>query len=57
MDKIAEAIDSLSNIIAALSLPVPDKIHVEGLRGTLPEIRDKIKAGYLEAGGEDYWAD
>ena len=57
MDKIAEAVDTLDNLISALSLPIADRVHVESLKAALPEVRDKIKAGYLEAGGEDYWAD
>jgi len=56
MDEIAGAVDTLDNLIAALSLPMPDAIHVQALRAKLPEVRDAVKRGYLSAGGEDVWA-
>jgi len=55
MDKIAEVIDRLDNLIAAMSLNMPAETHLAALRGLLPEIRDELKAAYLAAGGEDVW--
>lgn len=55
MDEIAEAIDTLENLLSALSLPIPDKLHVEAMRRQLPDILGKVRSGYLIAGGEDYW--
>jgi hypothetical protein len=56
MDEIAGAVDTLDNLIAALSMPMPNAIHVQALRAKLPEVRDAGKRGYLAAGGEDLWA-
>ncbi|MDR6447474.1 hypothetical protein J2794_003590 [Paraburkholderia terricola] len=56
MDEIAGAVDTLDNLIAALSLPMLDAIHVQALRAKLPEVRDAVKRGYLSAGGEEVWA-
>ncbi|SAK65500.1 hypothetical protein AWB80_03079 [Caballeronia pedi] len=56
MDEIAEAIDTLDNLITALSMPMPDSLHVRALRESLPNVRDTIKSGYLAAGGENVWA-
>lgn len=55
MDKIAEAIDTLENLIAALSMPMPDHIHVQCLRGQLPDVLTQLRDGYLAAGGDDHW--
>ncbi|MDR5825801.1 hypothetical protein [Caballeronia sp. LZ043] len=57
MDEIAEAIDTLDSLIAALSMQMPDSLHVKALRESLPNVRDAIKSGYLAAGGENMWAD
>jgi len=56
MDQIAEQIDRLENLVAALSLPMPAHIHIDCLRESLPEVIEELKAGYLEAGGENHWA-
>ena len=55
MHEIAEVVDSLENLIAALKMPLPCEMHVEALRGTLPDLRDKLKRAYLAAGGENVW--
>lgn len=55
MDGIAEVVDTLDNLIAALSLAMPDKLHVEALRASLPDVRDKLRAAYLAAGGKNVW--
>jgi hypothetical protein len=55
MNEVAEAIDTLENLIAALGMPIPDRIHVDAMRGQLPQVVDQIRRGYLSAGGEDVW--
>jgi hypothetical protein len=41
---IATAADRLDSLIAAMSLPVPAATHLEGLRGTLPDIVAELRA-------------
>ena len=55
MEQIAEVIDTLDNLILSLGLNMPADIHVSGLRGALPELRDKLKAAYFDEGGENVW--
>lgn len=55
MEEIAEVIETLDNLIAAMSLNIPAQMHLDTLRGSLPEQRDKLKAAYIALGGEDYW--
>lgn len=55
MDEIAEQIDRLENMAAGLDLPLPDRIHVQALRESLPEVIAELKAGYLAAGGDNHW--
>lgn len=56
MDEIADVIETLDNLVAAMSLPISAETHLEAMRGSLPEQRDKLKAAYLALGGEDYWS-
>ena len=56
MEEIAEAIDTLENLIAALQLPMPPATHLSALRQALPELHGQLKHAYLSAGGEDVWA-
>jgi len=57
MERIAEAIDTLENLIAATSMPIPNDLIVEALREALPELHTELKAAYLEAGGFNVWED
>lgn len=55
MDEIAEQIDRLDNLVAALDLPVSSKVHVQVLRESLPELAADLKSAYLSAGGDNHW--
>ena len=55
MDEIADLIDRLDNLVAALDLPLPAAAHVDCLRGSLPEIAADLKTAYIAAGGDDHW--
>lgn len=55
MDEIAEIIERLDNISSALTLPMPDHIHVTALRESIPEIKADLKKAYLDLGGINHW--
>lgn len=55
LENLGQAIDSLDAITHALSMPIPDRIHVEALRGSLPDLVKKLKEGFIEATGENPW--
>lgn len=38
------AADRLESVIQMLTMPLPDRIHVEGLRGSLPDIVRGLRA-------------
>jgi len=42
-EQIGEVIDRLENLICALTMAIPDNIHVECLKETLPEIKEQLK--------------
>lgn len=41
-DTLGRIVDRLDNLIAALSLPLPDAIHVKAIRGSLPSVRKEL---------------
>ena len=49
-DKLGRIVDTLDNLIAAMTLRVPDSLHVEALRGALPRLRKELAeaCGYDE---------
>lgn len=56
LEKIAESVDTLENLIASLSMTnLPDRIHVEALREALPELKENIKGAIIKETGENPW--
>ncbi|ACO79896.1 hypothetical protein AvCA_37510 [Azotobacter vinelandii CA] len=55
MDQIAENIDRLEDLIAALHTPMPHRLHIRCLCEALPEVVAGLRAGYLAAGGDNHW--
>jgi hypothetical protein len=43
-DRYEATIDRIENLLGALALPLPDRVHVQGIRALLPEIRDAARA-------------
>lgn len=54
-DKIGEVADTLDNLIAAMSLPIPPEIHLKALKESLPEASKKLKEAYIAETGGDPW--
>lgn len=54
-DKIVGIIDDMESLIASMSMPIPNDIHVKALKVSLPNLRDKLKNIYFEMGGEEIW--
>lgn len=58
MDEIGRLADQLDSALYALKLPgLPDRIHVEGLSGTIRQVRDKLAEIVKRETGKDPWAD
>lgn len=51
LEEVAKLADKADNLIAATSLPVSDKIHVQGLKAGLEEISVKLRAIHGELFG------
>jgi hypothetical protein len=57
LERLGQLIDTADNYLAAASLRLPAAMHVEGLTAGIRELRAEILAIYLDAGGENHWAD
>lgn len=51
LEALGRAADRIENLISALVLPARADIHLRGVSGTLPEIRDEIRAAIAKAEG------
>lgn len=47
--------DTLDNLIHALALPMPPAFHLERLRAALPGVRDRLRAAFVAAVGDNPW--
>lgn len=56
-DDSGQVADTVDNLISALTLPLPDKLHLQALRESLPSVRDRLRAIYVEQTGENPWED
>jgi len=54
-EKLGIAIDRVSNIEAALQIPMPPAFHIEQFKKLLPEIVKDLRDAYAELTGEDPW--
>ncbi len=43
-ESVETAVERLDNLLAALNLPLPDRLHLKALREVLPEIRAELRA-------------
>lgn len=56
MDEIGRLADQLDNALFGLKLPgLPDRLHIEGLSGTMREVRDKLAEIVKRETGENPW--
>ena len=46
IERMGVLIDRLDSLTYSLNMPVPDSIHVKGMRGSLPDIVDQMKLAY-----------
>lgn len=54
-EKLGRLIDRIENIQHALALPIPPQIHIEGIKGSLPDIVKELKDSFIEITGENPW--
>lgn len=54
-EQLGLLIDRLDNFSHALQLQIPPHIHVETLRGSLPELVAEMKTAFIELTGENPW--
>lgn len=55
MDKLGQEIDRLDSVAQALSMPLPDSLHVQALRETLPALVAAPKAAFAPIAGSNPW--
>jgi len=56
LEDIALQVDRIDNLLAAMSMPIDNSIHVEALKESLPEMKGKLQQAYFELGGDDVWS-
>ena len=54
-EKLGQAIDRVDNMMHALLLPLPPKMHVDSFKEILPEIVKELKESSAEVTGENPW--
>lgn len=54
-EKLGLAIDRLENCACALAIPMSNDIHVDALKGSLPEIVKELKEAYVGLTNENPW--
>ena len=56
-EELGQAIDSLENCTFGLMnlTTLPDRIHVDGLKASLPDIIKRLKEGFVKVTGENPW--
>jgi hypothetical protein len=52
---VGDMAEKASNLLAAGKLPVPDSIHVVGMRAGLEEVEAELKRAYIVLSGENPW--
>ena len=57
IEYLGEQIERLLNLGAVLDMPLPDHLHVDQLRKSLPEITADLRKVYADLAGEDPWGD
>ena len=55
-ETLGQLIDQLESLSLALNLQIPDRLHIEAFRKSLPEIVDELKASYVEITNENPWS-
>lgn len=56
-EKLGQLIDRVENLQFALNLQIPAEIHLEGIKGSLPEIVKEMKESFVEITGNNPWKD
>lgn len=56
IEKIGKLADTVDNLLAAMSLPVSPKIHLDGLRDNLARLSLELKEIYQNVTGHDPWS-
>lgn len=55
IETIGRLADDADNALAMSQMKLPERLHIEGMQGTLQKIRDELRAYYIEATGENPW--
>jgi hypothetical protein len=54
-EAVGECVDTLDNLMTAMKMNLPDELHLQALRESLPDLRTKLKAAYVAANDYDPW--
>mgnify|MGYP001617274670 CR=1 FL=1 len=48
LEKLGILIDRLDSLTYSINMPLPIAIHIDGIRGSLPEIVEELKAVFKD---------
>ena len=54
-EKLGQIIDRIDNLTYSLSMNLPEKMHIECMRESLPKIVKDLKDSFVEITGENPW--
>ena len=54
-EQLGQLADKIDNLVSAMELPFPVNIHLNALKGSLPEISDELKKIVKDETGENPW--
>ena len=53
LEDIALQVDRIDNLLASMTMPIDNSIHIDALKESLPEMKGKLKQAYFELGGNE----
>ncbi len=55
LDTLGRMVDRLDNATAALNLPLPPAMHIEGMKGIVESVREELRTFVVQRLGHDPW--
>lgn len=52
---VGKKADTIDSLLGAMALPLPPKMHLDGLKASLTSMRDELRAEVVRATGENPW--
>lgn len=57
MELLGAQVDTIENLLAAMSLPLPPQLHLDALRPALTSVAENLRRVYVSVTGDNPWHD